>query len=343
MVKQRILDSQRVQGPPHRLAAAQVGHRPASSPPSPARGPAGSLRAPRGNRGQGPTGRHGLALGPFRPVQGDPRRHRRRGRLPRAQQRRGRDRPPGDRRSHRGRPVHIIDDVRGSAVDIPVGADGGLPGRHRGGRCDEGEHATSSSTTTPPRCTRWPASSMSATSSSGTRRARPSGWSAPSSRRAFGLGEDYYVIQGSGSSQPYGLLTALGTSGAYVTSHTPSASTVAGNWATGRAAKAAGAVANRGADPNGALVNSGDYWISSSRPAPTRRASTSIPTSGGFGFQPTGPGSRAGPWGMRLAAHPEHADRLARGGRLQRGASSSAARATAWTPAPRLAIGGTRT
>jgi HK97 family phage major capsid protein len=122
-------------------------------------------------------------------------------------------------------------------------------------------------------------------------------------QRAFGLGIDYYVIQGSGSSQPYGLLTALGTSGTYVTSHTPSASTVAGNWAAG-AAKAAAAVAQRGADPNGALVNSSDYWIMLTYGADAAGFYVD-PNEGGLGFRATAPGQvGAGPWGMRLAHSP---------------------------------------
>jgi HK97 family phage major capsid protein len=77
--------------------------------------------------------------------------------------------------------------------------------------------------------------------------------------RAFALGEDYYALNGTGSSQPYGLLTALGTSGTYVTSHTASNSTVAGS---GIAAvlKAAGALADRGAVPDGVVLNSGDFY-----------------------------------------------------------------------------------
>ena len=68
--------------------------------------------------------------------------------------------------------------------------------------------------------------------------------------RAFALGEDYYAISGSGSSEPYGLLTALGTGGPYVTTFSsPSVSTIAGNWATCLAGLA-GAVANRGAIPD---------------------------------------------------------------------------------------------
>ena len=77
--------------------------------------------------------------------------------------------------------------------------------------------------------------------------------------RAFALGEDYYALQGTGTSQPYGLLTALGTSGTYVTSHTASNSTVAGSGITA-ILKAAGALADRGAIPDGVVLNSGDFY-----------------------------------------------------------------------------------
>jgi HK97 family phage major capsid protein len=77
--------------------------------------------------------------------------------------------------------------------------------------------------------------------------------------RAFALGEDYYALSGSGSSQPYGLLTALGTSGTYVTSFTPSATTLAGSIAVA-IATLAGVIENRGGMADGAVLNTGDYW-----------------------------------------------------------------------------------
>lgn len=78
--------------------------------------------------------------------------------------------------------------------------------------------------------------------------------------RAFALGEDYYAIQGSGSSQPYGLLTAIGTSGTYVsTFSSPSDSTVAGS-VISAVLTAAGALANRGAVPDGVVLNSADFY-----------------------------------------------------------------------------------
>lgn len=121
--------------------------------------------------------------------------------------------------------------------------------------------------------------------------------------RAFALGEDYYAIQGSGSSEPYGLLTALGTSGTYVTSHTPSASTVAGNWAAGLA-KAAGAVANRGAVPDAAVFNSGDFWTNLASGADAAGFYVD-PNGGGFNFRPGAAGTTgAGPWGIRVRHTP---------------------------------------
>lgn len=76
---------------------------------------------------------------------------------------------------------------------------------------------------------------------------------------AISLGEAYYILNGSGTSEPKGLLTSLGTSGTYVTSHTASNSTIAGNAATA-IAKAAGAIANRNRSADGVVMNGGDFW-----------------------------------------------------------------------------------
>ena len=122
--------------------------------------------------------------------------------------------------------------------------------------------------------------------------------------RAFALGEDYYALQGSGSSQPMGLLTAIGTSGTYVTTHSsPSVSTVAGNWATA-VAKAAGAIADRGAIPTAVVLNSGDYWTSITSGADAAGFYVD-PQGGGFRFDPQGTGTTgAGPWGLALRHTP---------------------------------------
>jgi HK97 family phage major capsid protein len=78
--------------------------------------------------------------------------------------------------------------------------------------------------------------------------------------RAFALGEDYYALSGTGTNQPYGLLTAIGTSGDYVsTFSSPSDSTVAGS-VMAAAATALGALETRGAVGDGIVMNTTDYW-----------------------------------------------------------------------------------
>lgn len=78
--------------------------------------------------------------------------------------------------------------------------------------------------------------------------------------KAVGLGEDYYALNGTGSSQPYGLLTALGSSGTYVsTFSSPSDSTIAGSIAAA-VATAAGALEDRGAQADGVAMNTANWW-----------------------------------------------------------------------------------
>jgi HK97 family phage major capsid protein len=121
--------------------------------------------------------------------------------------------------------------------------------------------------------------------------------------RAFGLGEDYYFLSGSGSSQPYGLLTAIGTSGPYVTSFTPSATTLAGSVPTALATLA-GVVANRGAIPDGAVLNSADYWVMLAQGTDTAGFFLA-PAAGPNAINATNPGVvAAGPFGIRLAHSP---------------------------------------
>lgn len=76
---------------------------------------------------------------------------------------------------------------------------------------------------------------------------------------AFALGERYYIVNGSGSSEPYGLQTAITNAPAtFVTTHTPAA-TLAGSIAAG-IAKAAGALADRDREPNAAVVKASVRW-----------------------------------------------------------------------------------
>jgi HK97 family phage major capsid protein len=80
--------------------------------------------------------------------------------------------------------------------------------------------------------------------------------------KSIALGEAYYVMQGSGTSEPKGLLTSIGASGTFVTTHSsPSFSTVAGNFATA-IANAAAAIAGRELSATGVVMNGSDFWKS---------------------------------------------------------------------------------
>ena len=119
--------------------------------------------------------------------------------------------------------------------------------------------------------------------------------------RAFALGEDYYALSGSGSSQPYGLLTALGTSGTYVTSFTPSATTLAGSIAVA-IATLAGVIENRGGIADGAVLNTGDYWTALAQGTDTAGLFFS-PSQGPNGIDGTRPDS-VQPFGIRVRHSP---------------------------------------
>jgi HK97 family phage major capsid protein len=78
--------------------------------------------------------------------------------------------------------------------------------------------------------------------------------------KSIALGEAYYVMQGSGSSDPKGILTSIGGSGTFVTTHSsPSYSTVAGNFATA-IANASADIADRNQTATGVVMNGGDFW-----------------------------------------------------------------------------------
>jgi HK97 family phage major capsid protein len=78
--------------------------------------------------------------------------------------------------------------------------------------------------------------------------------------RSFALGESFYIIQGSGSNEPKGILTSLNAGPAiYRTTRTGSANTVAGSIVKA-IAQAAGALAGRDRQPDGAVLNAVDWW-----------------------------------------------------------------------------------
>jgi HK97 family phage major capsid protein len=76
--------------------------------------------------------------------------------------------------------------------------------------------------------------------------------------RKLALGEAYYILAGSGSSEPKGILTSIGTSGTFVTSHTAGATQV-GSIAHA-IAEAAGPLADRNRVPDGAIVSPSTFW-----------------------------------------------------------------------------------
>lgn len=118
--------------------------------------------------------------------------------------------------------------------------------------------------------------------------------------RAAGLGEAYYILNGTGTGQPYGLLTALGTSGTYVTAHTAAQTTIAGNIASG-IAKASGDLATRSRVPTGAVMNAADFWITMASGADAAGFYIS-PSDGVPGINLTG--GRVSIWGIPLFADP---------------------------------------
>ena len=78
--------------------------------------------------------------------------------------------------------------------------------------------------------------------------------------RRLALGEAYYILNGSGSSEPKGILTSIGTSGQFVTSFTASATTLAGSVAKA-ITDAAGDVEGRNRVPTGVVTHPDVYWL----------------------------------------------------------------------------------
>lgn len=72
------------------------------------------------------------------------------------------------------------------------------------------------------------------------------------------LGEQYYTLNGSGTNEPKGILTSIGTSGTWVSSFTP-ATTLAGS-ISAAIATAAGAVSTRNRIPDAALLHPSAFW-----------------------------------------------------------------------------------
>jgi HK97 family phage major capsid protein len=76
--------------------------------------------------------------------------------------------------------------------------------------------------------------------------------------RQLALGEGYYILNGSGSSEPKGILTSIGTSGTFVTSFT--AGTGQADSIAHAVADAAGDVAGRSRIPTAGVLHAGAFW-----------------------------------------------------------------------------------
>jgi HK97 family phage major capsid protein len=117
--------------------------------------------------------------------------------------------------------------------------------------------------------------------------------------RAAALGEAYYILSGSGSSEPYGLLTALATNPLYTTSHTAVNTTVAGSMAAA-IAKAAGALAGRSRFPEAAVCNAVDYWTALAQGTDTAGFFVAPSGAGSSVFPNPNGGSQVFAWGIPL-------------------------------------------
>lgn len=114
---------------------------------------------------------------------------------------------------------------------------------------------------------------------------------------AFELGKAYYILQGSGSSEPYGVQTAIGVSfSAYTTSFTASATTLAGSVAKALAT-AAGDLAVRNRAPEAALVGAAAYWNMVSQGTDTA-GFFMAPAGGPLTLRPDGLNGGISPWGI---------------------------------------------
>lgn len=78
--------------------------------------------------------------------------------------------------------------------------------------------------------------------------------------RAFALGEAYYILQGSGASEPYGLQTAISNAPATFTSSTVAAAATRAGAIITIIADLAGTLAGRNRTPEAALVSQSSLW-----------------------------------------------------------------------------------
>jgi HK97 family phage major capsid protein len=119
--------------------------------------------------------------------------------------------------------------------------------------------------------------------------------------KSFALAEAYYVLQGAGTTEPTGILTALNTSGAYDTNKAAATTTVATSIA-GTVISGLKAMALRAVQPTGIVLDPTSYWSAFSE------ATTSFAVLGSLAGQAVSPMSLAGDGSPRLYGLPLFAD-----------------------------------
>lgn len=123
-------------------------------------------------------------------------------------------------------------------------------------------------------------------------------------RSAFARGMSYYISQGSGSSEPYGFITALQNAPAtFTTAHTAATATVAGNMATA-IGKAAAALLGRNRRPEAAVISATAYGEMLTSGADTAGFFISG-INGPAGLTAFAPGTLVSPWGIPVYVDPD--------------------------------------
>jgi HK97 family phage major capsid protein len=119
--------------------------------------------------------------------------------------------------------------------------------------------------------------------------------------RAFGLGEAYYILQGSGTAEPYGILTALAAVGGHDTNKGAATTTVATSIA-GTIVSGIKALALRAVKADAIVLDPTSYWSAMTE------ATATFAVLGSMAGQAVSPISLAGDGSMRLYGLPFLAD-----------------------------------
>jgi HK97 family phage major capsid protein len=105
--------------------------------------------------------------------------------------------------------------------------------------------------------------------------------------QAFALGESHYIVNGTGTGEPFGILPAIASAAPLFDSTFTGATTLLGSVAAG-IATAAGALAVRNQKATAAVMNPSDYWLMWRQGADTAGFYASGPSSSPLNIDPTG-------------------------------------------------------